>query len=56
MWESPYIDSTFWFDAHYAVFGLLTLVTLLLVGNYVWKLSLMRAEKRLIEEGKKVSA
>ena len=56
MWESPYIDSTFWFDAHYAVFGLLTLVALLLVGNYVWKLSLMRAEKRLIEEGKKVSA
>ena len=56
MWESPYIDSTFWFDAHYAVFGLLTLVAVLLVGNYIWKLSLMRAEKRLIEEGKKVSA
>lgn len=56
MWESPYIDSTFWFDAHYAVFGLLTLIALLLIGNYVWKMSLMRAEKRLIEEGKKVSA
>ena len=56
MWESPYIDSTFWFDAHYVVFGLLTLVGLLLVGNYVWKLRLMKAEKQLIEEGKKVSA
>ncbi len=56
MWESPYIDSTFWFDAHYVVFGLLTLGGLLLVGNYVWKLRLMKAEKRLIEEGKKVSA
>ena len=28
----------------------------LLAVNYLWKLSLMRAEKRLIEEGKKVSA
>ena len=56
MWETPYIDSTFWFDAHYVVFGLLTLVGLLLVGNYVWKLRLMKAEKQLIEEGKKVSA
>ena len=56
MWDSPYIDSTFWFDAHYVVFGLLTLVALLLVGNYIWKMCLMRAEKRLIEEGKKVSA
>ena len=56
MWESPYIDSSFRFDAHFAVFGLLTLVGLLLVGNYVWKLRLMKAEKQLIEEGKKVSA
>ena len=32
------------------------LIALLLIGNYVWKMSLMRAEKRLIEEGKKVSA
>ena len=56
MWDSPYIDSTFWFDAHYVIFGLLTLVALLLVGNYIWKMCLMRAEKRLIEEGKKVSA
>ena len=35
--------------------GFLTLCVLLLV-NYAWKLCLMRAEKRLIEEGKKVSA
>lgn len=56
MMETPYIDSTFWFDAHYAVFGLVLLVCVLLVANYCWKLGLMRAEKRLIEEGKKVSA
>ncbi len=55
MMETPYIDSTFWFDAHYAVFGLVLLVCLLLVMNLLWKRSLMRAEKRLIEEGKKVS-
>ena len=56
MMETPYIDSTFWFDAHYAVFGLVVLVCVLLAANYLWKMSLMRAEKRLIEEGKKVSA
>ena len=56
MWKTPYIDSTFWFDAHYAVFGLVLLVCVLLVANYCWKLGLMRAEKRLIEEGKKVPA
>ena len=56
MMNTPYIKSTFWFDAHYAVFGLVVLVCLLQVVNYIWKLSLMRAEKRLIEEGKKVSA
>lgn len=56
MWETPYIDSTFWFDAHYVVFGLVLLAVVLLIANYVWKLNLMRAEKQLIEEGKKVSA
>ena len=56
MWGTPYIDSTFWFDAHYVVFGLVVLVSVALVANYVWKKCLMGAEKRLIDEGKKVSA
>lgn len=56
MWETPYLDSTFWFDAHYVVLGLVVLVAVLLIANCAWKFSLMRAEKRLIEEGKKVSA
>ena len=56
MWETPYIDSTFWFDAHYAVFGAVMLVVVLLAANFIWKLCLMKAEKKLIEEGKKVSA
>ena len=56
MMGTPYITSTFWFDAHYLVFGLVVVLCVLLLVNYAWKLCLMRAEKRLIEEGKKVSA
>lgn len=50
--KKVYIDSTFWFDAHYVVFAVLLAVCAALVINYFWKLSLMKAEKRLIEEGK----
>lgn len=56
MMKKPYIDSTFWFDAHYAVFALVLVVGILLIVNLCWKFSLMNAEKRLIEEGKKASA
>lgn len=35
-----------------AVAAILLLVTILLIINYVWKLSLMRDEKRLIAEHK----
>lgn len=56
MMDTPYIDSTFWFDAHYAVFALLLLIGVLLVLNFFLKHSLMREEKRLIEAGKKVAA
>jgi len=54
--DTPYIDSTFWFDAHWVVFALVLLAVVALAANLVWKFSLMRAEKQLIEEGKKVSA
>ena len=50
--KKAYIDSTFWFDAHYVVFAILLLVCAALVINYLWKLSLMKNEKRLINEGK----
>lgn len=56
MMKTPYIDSTFWFDAHYVVYALVLLVGILLILNLCWKFSLMKAEKRLIEEGKKASA
>ena len=50
--KKAYIDSTFWFDAHYVVIAILLVVCVALVANYIWKLSLMKAEKRLINEGK----
>lgn len=54
--NKPCIISTFWFDAHYFVFVLSLLAAVLLVLNVIWKISLMKAEKKLIEEGKAVSA
>ncbi len=56
LWETPYIDSTFWFDAHYAVFALALLASALLVLNVIWKIWLMKDEKKLIEAGRAVSA
>lgn len=50
--KKAYIDSTFWFDAHYVVITVLLVVCVALVINYFWKQSLMKAEKRLINEGK----
>ena len=55
LWETPYIDSTFWFDAHYAVFALTLIVSALLILNTIWKISLMKDEKKLLSEGKAVS-
>lgn len=50
--DTPYIDSTFWFDAHVAVFALVLLICALLIVNFFLKHSLMRGEKMLIEEGR----
>ena len=54
--SKPFVFSTFWFDAHYFVFALSLLASVLLVLNVIWKLSLMKQEKQLLEEGKAVSA
>lgn len=53
MWGTLYTESTFWFDLHYAVFGLLLAVCALLVANAVWKVQLMRNEARLVAEGRR---
>ena len=46
--KSLYTESTFWFDIHYVLFGLLLLLTLLLIVNLIWKAKLQKAEKSLI--------
>ena len=56
MWKTAYVDSTFWFDAHYAVYAVLLIVTVLLVLNLIWKIRLMKAEQRLIAAGKEAMA
>lgn len=56
LWGTSYSDSTFWFDASLVVFGLLLLVTVLLVVNLVLKLIVMKKEQRLIGSRKDVRA
>ena len=56
MWKTAYVDSTFWFDAHYVVYAILLVVTALLLVNLIWKIRLMKAEQRLIAAGKEAMA
>ena len=51
-----YTNSTFWFDAHLGVFAFALLAVVLLIACAVWKQSLMKNERKLIEAGKAVSA
>lgn len=55
LWKKPYSDSTFLLDLHYAVAGLSILSVVVLVGNMIWKISLMRGENKLIAEGKEAA-
>ena len=43
-----YTDSTFWFDVHYFVLGVLLLTAIVLVANVFWKRSLMKEEAALL--------
>ncbi len=54
LWKTYYTDSTFWFDVSYFVFGLLLLITVLLIINLVLKIIMMKEEKRLIGTGKEM--
>lgn len=56
LWKTAYTESTFWFDAHYAVFALSILVSLGLIACTVWKIRLMKEEKQLIAAGKGATA
>ncbi len=54
--KSLYTESTFWFDIHYFIFGLLLLLVLLLVFNLFFKKKMEKEERLLIEKGKEASA
>ena len=56
LWGTLYTDSTFWFDAHYVVFGILMAAAVLLVLNACWKVSLMKQEAKLVEVGRRSAA
>ena len=50
--KTLYTESTFWFDIHYLVFGLLLVGVVLLILTAVWKSKLMKDEQALIAQGK----
>lgn len=54
-WKTYYTESTFWFDIHYLVLGLLLLTAILHIVNFCFKLQLMKEEQRIIEEGKEAA-
>ncbi len=54
-WGTAYTESTFWFDVHYLVFGLLLLSIAALIANVIWKCNLMKAEQNLIKQGKELA-
>ena len=56
MFKFSYTESTFWFDASKIVFGIFLTVTVINVINLLWKLILMRTEKKLIKAGKEGKA
>ncbi|MGM9548340.1 MAG: hypothetical protein ACI3V5_00635 [Faecousia sp.] len=55
MWKSPYIESTFMLDLHYAVAAIAVLSVIAQIVNVVWKVKLMRGEDALLEAGKEVA-
>ena len=46
--KTLYTESTFWFDIHYLIFGLLVIGIVLLIANAFWKRKLMKEEQALI--------
>lgn len=51
----PYTESTFLLDLNVVIGILSILVVIGLVVNLIWKISLMRGEKKLINDGKEVA-
>ena len=55
LWKTLYTESTFWLDLHYYVGGLALLAVAALLISAIWKTQLMRAENKLIKEGKEAA-
>jgi uncharacterized membrane protein len=46
--SAHYSDSTLWFDIGFVVYAIIMIASILLVLNLVWKIMLMKGEKRLL--------
>lgn len=46
-----YSESVFWFDIGFVVYALVIVASLVLIFNLVWKILLMRGEKKLLSGG-----
>ena len=55
MKNKPFIQSTMMLDLHYIVSGVMLITTIALVANLIWKITLMREEKKLINVRKEVT-
>lgn len=53
--RTPYLDNTNLLDLHRVVLALAIVSVVLLVGNMIWKMILMRNEKKLIKAGEEES-
>ncbi|MBO7185070.1 MAG: hypothetical protein J6V34_04640 [Oscillospiraceae bacterium] len=55
MWGTPYVDNTNLLDFHYWVAGLAIVSVVALLGNMIWKIILVRNEKKLIKAGEEAA-
>ena len=52
LWKKTYTESTVLLDLHLVVAVLSVLAVVVLVGNVIWKITLMRSEANLVKAGK----
>lgn len=55
MWNSPYIESTFFLDLHYFAAAISVISVVGLIANVIWKVKMMKEEDMLIAAGKEAA-
>lgn len=55
MWGTPYLDNTNLLDMHRWVFALGIVAIVALIANMIWKIILMRGEKKLLKAGEEAA-